>query len=412
MAKDMAKHEPAAEPAKPDRAPGLGPGLGAGRPPAAAGPAPRRRRAWALALVLFFVALAAAGGWAWRERQAAVAADATAPPPPPMQLDRSEIVVVEPLTLRRSVRVIGSLEPARRAELSAETAGRVEEVLGRPGDPVAAGAPLLRIDVERLTIELDLARSNADATRAQLRLADEQLARAQELVARGVLPANALDEARSNAEALAATLAAQEDQVAAAELAREGALLEAPFDGVVATRAVEPGEVVAAGTPLLSIVDLSQVELRGAAPLRAGAAIRPGQAVEVEVEGIDGRRFAGEVLRIAPLAEEGTRSLTVFIGIANDDRLLLGGMFATGEIVLAEREGAFALPAEALREDAQGRHVLVVRDGAVERRAVETGAAWAGDLIEVTGGLGRGDLVVALPLAGLDPGEAVELTEF
>jgi len=376
---------------------------------------PRRRRVWPW-VVLVLLVLAAAGAWTFRDRLSAVAAapedEAVAEPEAPRltQLNADEWTRLEPVTLRRTVKVIGTLQPSRRVDLSAESAGQVETIEVRPGDTVTAGQVLVQIDVERLGLDLNLARSNAEATRAQLALAEQQLQRQQALVERGVAAETTLDEVQTNVDALRANLSAQEDQISAAELSLSRATVRAPFDGVVASRAVEPGAVVGAGTALLSVVDLSRMEMLAAAPVSAGAELAPGQEVDLEVDGIAGRDFAGTVARIAPVAEEGTRTITVYVAVENADGTLLGGMFATGGIVVDEAPGALAVPRAALREE-EGDHVLVLEDGTLVRRDVELGPEWPGGLVQVEG-LEEGAQVVTAELADLQAGEPVELVDF
>ena len=377
-------------------------------------PPPRRKWPW-VALVL----LIALGLGAWTQRDLIEAQLAAAPAEEPVveepaapqltQINRGEWTTVEPQTLRRTIKVIGTLQPSRRAELSAETAGQVEAVLARSGDAVEEGALLVQVDVEGLEIDLNLARSNAEATRSELGLAEGQLERQQALAERGVAATAALDEAQTGVQRLRATLAAQEDQISAAERALRGAAVRAPFDGVIAERTVEAGNVVAPGTPLLTIVDLRRMEMRAQSPIAAGAVLAPGQVVELRVDGVAGRSFEGVVDRVAPVADEGTRALTVYALIENEDGRLLGGMFATGEVVTAEAVDALAVPQEAVRTE-DGDHLLVIEDGTIARRNVMIGETWGG-LVEVEG-LEPGDQVVTAPLEGLEPGETVELVEF
>jgi RND family efflux transporter MFP subunit len=316
---------------------------------------PARRRVWPW-VVLALLVLAGAAAWAFRDRLTALAPApeeaAVAEPEAPRltQLNADEWTRLEPVTLRRTVKVIGTLQPSRRVDLSAEAAGQVETIEVRPGDAVTEGQVLVQIDVERLGLDLNLARSNAEATRAQLALAEQQLERQQALVERGVAAETTLDEVQTNVDALRSNLSAQEDQISAAELSLSRATVRAPFDGVVASRAVEPGAVVGAGTALLSVVDLRRMEMLGAAPVSAGAELAPGQEVDLGVDGIEGREFTGTVARIAPVAEEGTRTITVYVAVDNEDGTLLGGMFATGGIVVDEAADALALPRAALRE--------------------------------------------------------------
>lgn len=387
-------------------------------------PPARRKWPWVLAGLLLVAGIAL---WLGQDRLVAsvpppsaeagtAGAAATEPGAGPVprltQINRGEWARIEPSTQRRTVRVIGTLAPVRQATVAAETGGLVEAVLVRPGDAVEEGQILVELDIERARIDLDLARSNLAATQAQLALAEGQLERSEALVARGVAAETTLAEVRANVESLRANLAAQQDQVRAAELAVERAAVTAPFDGVVAQRSVDPGSVVAAGTPLMTIVDLDRMELLGQAPVRAGSAVRPGQRVDLTVEGIAQRRFEGRVSRIAPVAAEGTRMLTVYVEVDNSEGLLLGGMFATGEIVLAEAEGVLAVPQEALRQDAEGDFLFVIVDGVLERRAVTPGEVWSGGLIGIARGLSPGEAVVTAPLEGIEAGEAVTLVEF
>jgi membrane fusion protein (multidrug efflux system) len=381
-------------------------------------PPPRRKWPWVLLILLI-----AAGALAWVERErllalmppreaAAEAVPEAEPPPRLTQINASEWATIEPATLRRTVRIIGTLAPVRQATVSAETGGLVEAVLVRPGDAVEEGQLLVELDIERARIDLDLARSNLASTQAQLALAEGQLERSEALVERGVAAETTLAEVRANVESLRANLAAQQDQVRAAELSVERAAVVAPFDGVVSQRSVETGGVVGAGTPLLTIVDLDRMEMLGQAPVRSGSAVRPGQRVALTVEGIARQDFEGRVSRIAPVAAEGTRTLTVYVEVENDGGPLLGGMFATGEIVLAEAEGALAVPREAVRRDAEGDFVFVVAGEVLERRGVTLGEEWPGGVVEVTEGLSPGEAVVTAPLEELEPGEAVALVEF
>lgn len=384
---------------------------------------PRRRWPWLLALALVLAVAGAAGWWWWQQREVApgdesapvAGSEAEAPEDTAarsVQINATEWARLEPVTLRRVVEVIGPLAPARRVDLSAQASGEVEEVAVRPGDAVAQGQVLVQLDEERLRLELDLARANAESTLTQLGTAQAQLDRARSLVERGVAAETTLEDLENNAASLRASLAAQEDQVAAAELSLRNAAVTAPFDGVVASRAVDPGAVVSQGAALLSLVDLSEVEMLASAPIAAGPRIRPGQAVEVEVDGIEGRSFLGEVQRVAPVAEEGTRTLTIYVRLANPDGTLLGGMFATGRIVTDEQVDVVAVPEAAVQEDEAGAYVFVIEDGALARREVEVGETWEGSLVEVGRGLSPGDEVVTSALSGLEPGRPVELVEF
>lgn len=374
---------------------------------------PKRRRKWPWVILVLLIT-AGAGYYYYSTKIADAPTAAVAPEAEPesiMQVNTAEMTTLEPRTLQRTVRAIGTLAPIRKAELSSQVSGRIEDVRVQPGDAVGAGDILIQIDVETLTLELDQARNNASATRAQLELAEVQLKRVQTLIDRGVSTASNFDEAESNVSALRASLSALEDQVSGAELRLRNATVRAPFDGIVSARAVEPGQYVSTGAPLLTIVDLTRMEMQGNAPVSAGSELRPGQSVSVRVDGIPGRSFDGEVVRINPVAEEGTRTIPAYIIIDNPERVLLGGMFATGSVVIEEIKDALAVPTVALREDAEGHHLLRIEGDRLLRAAVETGGTWAGGMTRITDGVEAGQMVVTAPLAELQDGDAVEIVE-
>lgn len=328
-----------------------------------------------------------------------------------MQVNPYEYEVIAPQVLQQVVRVSGTLRPSQQSQIATQVSGRVEEVAVRPGDRVAQGDLLVQLDVEQLRLQLDLQRSTQAATQSQLTLAEAQLERVQALVDRGVATSSDLDSARTSVVGLRAQVSALSDQVSAAELNLAQASVRAPFAGGVSERSVDPGQFVGTGTPLVSIVDLSTVELVAQAPVASGALVTVGQHVDVTVDGIAGRSFAGQVVRINPVATQGARTIPVYVDIANPDEVLLGGMFAIGEVVTNEAADAIALPPDALREDRDGTYVLVVTDGRAERRAVTSGDTWRGNLVQIIDGLAPGETVITASLPQITAGDAVALVE-
>lgn len=372
---------------------------------------PQRRLAW-LWLILFVLIVAGAGYAYYATQKSSVPLGIEAETPPPvMQVNTLEMTIVKPQTLQRTVKVIGTLDPVRRAQLSAQVSGRIEDVQVRPGDSVASGDILVQVDIETLTLEFDQMKSNAAATKAQLGLAEIQLERVRALIARGVTTTSNLDEAESNVRGLRASVSALDDQVSGAELRLRNATVRAPFAGVISARAVEPGQYVTTGAALVTVVDLTSVEMKANAPVAAGSLLAQGQSVSVKVDGIPDRSFAGKVTRINPVAEEGTRTIPVYVLMKNADRVLLGGMFATGQIVVEEAVDALAVPTVALREDAQGFHLLIIDSGHLRAQPVEAGGEWSHGLTQITSGLEADQQVVTAPLAELNDGDAVEIVK-
>ena len=390
---------------------------------AAKGLPPKKSRRWIVWLVIV-AALAAGAAWfvasgrlaemqterAASAAEAAAEAEARAARAAIIQLAPYEVRRIEPATLKETLKITGSLAPVRQLQLTSEVSAQVTNVTARPGDEVFRGQTLVAFDSDTLQNQLDQAQATAQATRVQLDQAQSDYDRTESLVDRGLQAANTLEKARSALDQLTATLAAQETQVVSARRALDRANVTAPFEGVVSARNVEPGQVVAAGSPLMTLVDMSSLEVEATAPVSFAPELAKGQAVDLTVEGFGDRVFDGKVARLAPVAIEGSRMLPVFVSLDNPGGELRGGMFASGRIVLESRAGGLAIPAGALRQDADGPYVLVIADDKAERRAVGIGRSWDGGvLLEVESGLAAGDLVVIEPLPELAAGDSVTL---
>lgn len=327
------------------------------------------------------------------------------------QLRQSETTSIEPTTLRETVKVTGTLVPAQRSDVASQASGRVMAVTVRPGDSVNEGDVLAQIDREQLELQLNQQRATANATLAQLSSSEQQLDRTEQLAIQGNASPSTLDQARSATAALQAQVDALNAAVATAELALENATVKSPLSGIVSSRSVEPGQTIQAGTALFSIVNLEQMEFEAAASANSSALVGAGQTAAVSVTGLDGQEFTGTVSRVNPVAVTGTRTVPIYIDLDNEEGRLRGGMFATGFITVVEKDAALAIPAAALREDAEGQYVLKLVGETLERQPVETVREWnRGSQIEVTG-LEADDVIVSAPLAELQPGEAFTLVE-
>ncbi len=248
-------------------------------------------------------------------------------------------------------------------------------------------------------------------TRAQLLSSQQQLDRTEELARQGLTSPSALEQARSSTAALQANLTALESAVSAAELAFSNATVRAPMDGVVSERSVEAGQTIAMGTALFTVVNLDDMEFQASGSVTSSALVAPGQTVEVTATGLANQTFEGEVSRVNPVAATGTRTIPIYVLIDNSAGLLRGGMFATGQITVSEKADAIAVPATALREDAEGEFVLKLDNGTLARQAIEPGEVWnRGAVVEVTG-LNAGDVIVSAPLTELTAGSAYETVE-
>ncbi|WP_157971173.1 efflux RND transporter periplasmic adaptor subunit [Pseudogemmobacter bohemicus] len=338
------------------------------------------------------------------------AAPEETPAPVVMQLLPSELYAVRTGTLSDTVQITGTLVPARSLSIPAEVSGRIDSVKFRVGDQVPEGAELATIDVETLRNRLEQSRATAEATRAQLVLAEAQLQRTTDLVRRGVSSTSALETEAANLSQIEANYTALQRQVETAEDDLSKARITAPFAGVISARSVDPGTYVTLGTELLGLVDMTALDLEGGVPAVHATRLKPGQRVDLVVDGLADHRFEGVIDRIAPVAVSGTRVLPVFARIENTDGLLKGGMFASGTLVLEESTDGIGIPADALREDDEGSYVLKITGDQAIRQPVGVVRSWnRGRVVEISSGLEPGDTIVALKMERLQSGATVSL---
>ena len=331
---------------------------------------------------------------------------------PVIELASVEVERVRRQDLASDVRVSGSLEPSRRTALNAKVSGTVEAVVKDVGDAVEAGEVVLRFETATLQSVLDARVATLEASQAQLRLAESTLDRSQRLGQAGFASQAARLEAEAGVLNIRAQVRALEAEVNDARRALDDAAVRAPFAGIIAERSVQPGQTVPLNAELMSVVDLSDMEIDAGVPTSRIAALSVGQAATFAVEGFPDRSFPATVRRISPTAVAGSRAVRVFLKVANDDGLLRGGMFATGRVTVRAYPDVIALPSSAIRRDDGGTFVLKTLNDRVVRQDVGTGRNWPDrGLVEIASGLREGDVVVTAPLPDLKPDTAVRLAE-
>jgi membrane fusion protein (multidrug efflux system) len=170
-------------------------------------------------------------------------------------------------------------------------------------------------------------------------------------------------------------------------------VITAPFDGVLGRRLVDIGAFVAAGEPLVAIVDADPVEIAFAVPERHVAELGTGQEVAVTVASHGTRAFPGRVTFIDPQVDPVNRTVLVKAVLPNREGALRPGQFATVALTLAHHAGAAVVPEEALVPSGDQHYVYVVEDGRAQARAVTVGIRLPGRA-EITSGLALGATVV------------------
>jgi membrane fusion protein (multidrug efflux system) len=331
------------------------------------------RRRWLVGGIVF-VAIAGAIGGSVALRLAKKAEDGGNAAPVTLEFAPSDLTGVEARPLARWLPVSGTLQPVRQATVKAKVSGDVKQVTVREGETVQAGQVLARIDTADLDARLIERLGALESAKAQLAMAEKTRTSNRMLLKQNFISQNAFDNSESSFHVAEGSVQSAEAQVQLARNALRDAVAVSPLSGLVGKRHVQPGEKVAFDSPLITVVDLKDLELQAAVPAVDVPELTIGKSVELVIDGFGERRFGGRVERINPATEPGTRSILVYVGIPNADGALRGGMFATGRIALGASAPVATLPATAVRVEAGQPYVWMLEDGKLVKRIVATGA--------------------------------------
>jgi len=276
-------------------------------------------------------------------------------------------------------------------------------VLVREGDRVAEGQVIATIDTADLKAKLDAQVAALEENKAKANIAQKNRENNQQLLRQNFISQNAFDTTHSLYEGAAAAVKSADAQLRMAEKAMQDAVVRSPFGGIVSRRMVNVGEKVGIDSPLFTVVDLAKMEIEAPAPASEIPGVKVGQLAQFRVDGFGERTFDGRIERINPAAEQGSRSITLYVSVANRDGALKGGMFAKGQLILDKSPPTAVVPAGAVREEAGQAFVFTIEDGKVARRAVTLGMREEG-LVEIRSGLDKGVPVVRARITDLKPG--------
>ena len=365
--------------------------------------------------LLLLVLLIVAAGIVWQlMRPSAPAKPALAPSavmPPTLEFLAQEVVTATPVEIRQTLSLSGSLRAVDMATIKARVSADVRQVLAREGESVRAGQVVVMTDATEYEARVAQARGNLDASRAQLEIASKTRDNNRVLVEKGFISRNAFDNAASQYSAAEANVAAARGAMNIVQKSLNDTVIRTPISGLVAARYVQPGEKVSPDTKLLDIVNLQKMELEAAVPTSDIAQIVTGQTVSLRIEGLP-ESFEGKVARINPGTQAGSRSVLVYVQVANPKNVLRVGMFAEAQLVLRAKQGVLALPQSAVRKDSQGAYVYTIANGQLNKTAVTVGMdGRSGEdyLTEIVSGLDFGAQVIRTDMGSLQTGTRVRV---
>ena len=368
-----------------------------------------RSAGWNQVIVLVFVALIFAGmtmGGIMALHSRANASKSLNPNPP-LAVNTDHIDLLEAYSVKEWF--VGLLEPARQTRLSFERGGKITVVLFDEGDQVSKGDVVARLDAARLLSERRGLEAQVDQAQAKFELASVTLSRQATLRKKGWQSEQKYDETRFALAQISSAIRRLKAAIDSIDIDISKSELRTPYSGTIAARSVDEGTVVAAGTPVIDVIDTKHRRARVGISVTASQAVEFGQNYRLVSNGND---FVGRLLSKRPDLQSGTRTVIALFEVIGADQVLFGD---TVELVTersVNADGAW-LPISALSEGEKGlwsvltvikyNALQTIAREAVEILHVEDGRAY------VRGNLTRDSRIVINGTNRIIPGQKVAL---
>ena len=337
-----------------------------------------------------------------------------------------EVATVAHAPVNASYNGTAALVADHEAQVAAKTSGVLVKVLVEEGMSVREGQLLAELDDSS-------AIANLAQAEAQMHKADATFAYAQQSIQKQLISKREFDQANFD-------MLAQHAAVQTAKLQVAYTKITAPVSGVIAERSVKVGNLIQTNQSLFRIVGMDPLQAVLNVPERQLGILKSGQPVQLEADALPGKKFAGDILRIAPVVDPASGTFRVTCQFHDKTGLLKPGMFGRIDIVYDHRDDALTIPRSALIEEDGETAVFVVEAGQVKivpsdadrakagkdkdanktaattpgfiahRKLVKIGYS-DGDKVEIRSGLDDGTRVITVGRNAVRDGTAVQVLD-
>ena len=316
-------------------------------------------------------------------------------------------------TIRGVVHTTAIVAPSPGADLVviAPDAARIAEVPRAPGDRVRRGDLLVRFEIPSSQAEAQ--RQRAEVARAQATLDNAQRAqvRARELFDRGVAARKDVEDANRTVAEAEAALAQGHASLTAAQSVAARSIVRAPFDGIVASRQHNPGDLVepTATDAVLRLIDPRRLEVVAQVPLPDVPRLEIGISARLTSTPVGSPEVTLKVISRPAAVEPGMATVPVRLAFVAP-ATFPSGMAVEADIDAEQHSNVVLVPAAAIVREGEQTAVFVVADGKARRRAVKIGVATA-EHVEIVSGVRAGEAVIVDGQAGLPDDAAITASE-
>ncbi len=328
-------------------------------------------------------------------------AAAKAPPAPPVKVATATAVDAPTPNV---IVVTGRVTADQRSDVTADTQGKVINVMIERGQRVKIGQPVVQLDVRSAALGAREANANLAAAKAQKALADQECERTKSLLDKGAITRSEYDRQMTQCTAAIEQVAAVTARTQMMAKSVADGIVYAPFAGIVSERMVSPGEWVAPGKPLFTLVDDDPLKVELSISEIAVTHVKANQRVELVSVAHKDKTYGATITRLG--AEIGrTRSLIVE-AIIDKGSDLVPGMFVEAHIKIGEVTRP-VVPADAVVKRGRRWHALVLKGNEVQDRLVQLGASPGPGQVSIVDGVVKGEKVVLKPTEAIVDGSKV-----
>ncbi len=289
----------------------------------------------------------------------------------------------------------GTIFPHQEAMINPKISGRIEKLYVDEGDRVTKGEPLAELEQERLQILVKEAEASLQEAQAHLKNIEATWQRNQRLFKEGVVDSQRFDDIATEKDLAKARV--QRAQAALEKMQKDlrDSVIRAPFDGFIVEKLMNQGEMATARPPssIFHLVDTSRVKIECGITEEKKTSVSIGKKAVIVLDAYPGEAFTGNVTTVNPKVDIDSRTFKIKIEIPNHDFRLEAGMFARIRIIERESKDTLFIPQRVIIEQGQTKKVFVVEDGRAKETTITTGII-DHPIVEVTGGLKQGDVIV------------------
>ena len=351
------------------------------------------------------------------------------------QVEAGVVANAYPAQAITALNATGRVTAQRKAAVSTKATGRLEFLGVQEGSVVKSGDILARIENKDVTATQDQARAGVQAAKANLeqglaemRDAQSNLTRSEDLAQKNFISGASLDTAKARFDKAKAAVASLNGAIGVAQanlrataVAVEQTLIRAPFDGVVLTKNANVGDII---TPfssaadskgaVVNMADMSTLEVEADVSETSISKISVGQPVQIQLDAFPDLRIPGKVSRTVPTVDRSKATLLVKIEFIERDPRVLPDMsakvsFLTRPLTEAEKAPVTAVQSSAVTKR-DGKDVVFVIENDIAKQTAIVVAGKIGDLVQVSG-VKPGEKVVISPGEKLKDGAAVAIAK-